>query len=462
MRKNLLLISFTLLTFTTSIAQNEDKKEDLKEAKDADNGAPEYNKWTLELSAGQSKGTKPFSEGYFSSNPDKFFGSFKINTYTIGARYMFSAKFGLKADLSYDLFENNKATISKDFKLQVLRLGFQGVVNASRLFNIQEEMGRMSILIHAGLSVGQATPKLNSAPDTSLIYSDHNSSASNYNLKELNGGVIFGISPEVRITKKFSIIGDFSTISNFRQHFAWDGHFSDPKNNLSGQMITASLGVTYSFGNDDIHGDWAIIDDAKLKELEAIDKRIGDLESMMNDADKDGVPDYLDVENNSIAGVAVDTKGRMVDINKNGVPDELEKYMANTYVDKSKISETLATANADMIKRLINEGYVTTYFDSNKTNPTNVSTEGIDFMLTYLRNNPTANAEIIGHADEVGKNAYNDKLANNRANTVKNTLIKAGIDPARLTIVSQGEDTSVAIDSSDARRLVRRVTFKVN
>ena len=28
MRKNLLLLSFTLLTFTTSIAQNEDKKED--------------------------------------------------------------------------------------------------------------------------------------------------------------------------------------------------------------------------------------------------------------------------------------------------------------------------------------------------------------------------------------------------------------------------------------------------
>ena len=47
----------------------------------------------------------------------------------------------------------------------------------------------------------------------------------------------------------------------------------------------------------------------------------------MNDADKDGVPDYLDVENNSIAGVAVDTKGRMVDKNTNGVPDELENIL---------------------------------------------------------------------------------------------------------------------------------------
>ena len=86
-------------------------------------------------------------------------------------------------------------------------------------------------------------------------------------------------------------------------------------------------------------------------------------------------------------GVAVDTKGRMVDVNKNGVPDELEKYMANTYVDKSNIKETIETANADMIKRLINEGYVTTYFDTGKTTPTNVSTEGIDLEKLHLMTN---------------------------------------------------------------------------
>jgi OOP family OmpA-OmpF porin len=159
--------------------------------------------------------------------------------------------------------------------------------------------------------------------------------------------------------------------------------------------------------------------------------------------------------------VAVDTKGRMVDVNKNGVPDELEKYMTDNYVDKSHVKETIEAANTDMVKRLINEGYVTTYFDSGKTNPTNVSTEGIDFMLTYLRNNPSSNIDIVGHADEIGKSSYNDKLAIGRANTVRKTLIKAGVDPNRLRVISEGEDSSVAIDSGDARRLVRRVTFKV-
>lgn len=453
MKQTLLLLTFALLPFT-GIAQTDNSKE----AKDVVTNRLAYNRWTIELSGGMAKGTKPFSEGYFSSDPDSYFGSFRFNSFTLGTRYMFSPRFGLKADISRDQFENDKSTDSKTFKLEQYRLSVQGVVNASRLFNIQEALGRLNILIHAGIVVAQATPKFDTVPDMSLPIQN---SASNYNRHELNGGVVFGISPEVRIFKKLSIIGDFSTMANFRQHFAWDGHISDKANNLSGQMIVATLGLTYSLGKDEIHGDWAILDENKLEEIEALDARIGELETMMNDADKDGVPDYLDVENNSIAGVAVDTKGRMVDINKNGVPDELEKYMADTYVDKSHVSETISQANADMVKKLINEGYVTTYFDTAKTKPTNVSTEGIDFMLTYLRNNPSASIEIVGHADEIGKSAYNDKLAIERANNVRNTLIKAGIPASRLTVVSQGEDASVAKDSTEARRLVRRVTFKV-
>ena len=81
----------------------------------------------------------------------------------------------------------------------------------------------------------------------------------------------------------------------------------------------------------------------------------------MNDIDKDGVPDYLDQENNSVAGVAVDSRGKMVDLNRNGVPDELERYVENT------TKEITEKSNVDTVMRLINEGYVTAYFDFNKS-----------------------------------------------------------------------------------------------
>lgn len=64
-------------------------------------------------------------------------------------------------------------------------------------------------------------------------------------------------------------------------------------------------------------------------------KKIGALESQMNDTDQDGVPDYLDVENSSIAGFMVDTKGKMIDLNKNGLPDDAEKLMSMNYLDGS-------------------------------------------------------------------------------------------------------------------------------
>ncbi|MBU2060901.1 MAG: OmpA family protein, partial [Bacteroidetes bacterium] len=118
-------------------------------------------------------------------------------------------------------------------------------------------------------------------------------------------------------------------------------------------------------------------------------------------------------------------------------------------------------SNNELISKLINGGYVATYFDFNKSTPTNVSTEGFDFILTYLRNNPSASVDIIGHADEIGRTAYNDKLSNARAQKVKSILLKAKVDASRLNVVAAGEDNSVEKDSELARKLVRRVTFRV-
>lgn len=452
MKKNLLLLTTAFLTFTVGIAQNDNAKENTQDAKDKAYETNTYNKWILSLNAGMSKGTNPYTTGYYSSDPGTVLGSFNLNNYGIGVRYMFSPTFGLQSGFNYDLLENDPDTDSKPFEVQQLRWDIQASINGPRLFDIHNELGRFGFMMHGGFTMGAVTPQLDD-PDPLVV--------DNYDKTEYNVGIIFGIMPEVRISKKFSFFGDFYVISNFRQHFAWDGHYSSPDNNLTGGMINMNFGLTYSFGEDDIHTDWAVIPSQSELELAALDKRVGDIETMMNDSDKDGVPDYLDVENNSIAGVAVDTKGRMVDLNKNGVPDELEKYLNQTYVDKSSIANTIETANADLIKRLINEGYVTAYFETNKTVPTDASLEGVDFMLTYLRANPTVSVDIIGHADATGSSAGNKKLSQERANHIKNILVKAGIDASRLNVVAGGVDDSVSKDSGEARKLVRRVTFKL-
>ncbi|MFZ4679875.1 MAG: OmpA family protein, partial [Flavobacterium sp.] len=402
-----------------------------------------YNKWSLEFDLGQSRGGRPYSEGYFGSDPGKFLGGFQINHYGLGVRYMLSPKFGLKSHFSYDDIKKLPGSESKEFKLEHLQLSLEGVVNAMRLFDLQNEFRRFGLLFHFGIQVSQMSPQMNI----------------NKGKKELNGGLIVGVTPSIRVLNNFSIFLDVALNSNIRQHLNWDGSYSDPNNNLIGSLFTTSLGFSYSFGKDKIHGDWAIIKEINDKRLDSLNNRIGEIETLMNDSDKDGVPDYLDAEQNSIAGVAVDTKGRMVDKNNNGVPDELERYVNNSINSNNNATASMATENA--VLQLINDGYIAAYFETTKATPNSASASNIGFILNYLKNNPGKNVEIAGYADQTGDSETNNKLANDRAQNVKSILVKAGISESRITIMSRGEDDSVDKKSDWAKRLVRKTVFKI-
>jgi OOP family OmpA-OmpF porin len=278
------------------------------------------------------------------------------------------------------------------------------------------------------------------------------------------GNFIVGLTAQLKLTERVALTGDFTSLTNVGQNKTFDGTANVASNarGFSGGIFSGTIGLTVYLGKNAKHADWYFEGNKQKEEIEDLQKRIGDLETMLNDTDKDGVADYLDVEPNSTTGVAVDSKGRAIDANSNGVPDELESYLEKTYGDATKTNlNANAPTNNEMIRNLINDGYVTTYFDFNKTKPTNVSTEGIDFILTYLRNNPTESVDIIGHADELGRSAYNDTLSNKRASAVKAILVNAKIDPARLNIIPAGEDNSVDKESAGARKLVRRVTFRI-
>jgi OmpA-OmpF porin, OOP family len=446
MKKNLLLSIVFLLTFSLSFAQD-DTKTKSKEGKELIEVEPDqeivydaYNKWSIEASVSQAKGIKPYETGYYSSYPSKLLGGIQVNSFGLGGRYMLSPKFGLKLSFNYDKFSNQEGSGSLPFETTQIRGNFEGVVNAIRLFNVEDSAGRFGLLLHGGIQVSRMKSNV-------------------YDLNELNGGLIVGFSPQFRVLKNLSLTSDVSLLNNFRQHFNWNGTNSDPSNNLSGQMVSLSLGLSYSFGKEKIHGDWAIIEDKRNKELKELESRIGDVETLMNDTDKDGVPDYLDVENNSLAGVAVDTKGRMIDKNNNGVPDELEKYVDNSI--KNNNTSIVNNANDGMVIKLINEGYIAAYFDLDKRFPNNGSTDNLGFILNYLKTNPGKTVEITGYADVLGKTDYNQKLSSERAENVKNILVKAGIDGSRLNIQANGVDDSVDKNSEYARRLVRKVVFKV-
>lgn len=438
MKQNILLILFNFITIIT-FSQTE---------KDTTISKLHNYRWRIEASVGDSRGIRPFKEGYFSSNSQKVFGLLYLNSIDFGASYTYTKLIDFRAKFGFDKF-SSKDPKSLPYEAAQYRMTLEAVMNMNSLFNYQTDYSRFKLLFHAGIS-------FSTLQNVDTNFDNRPTS------KDLNGGIVFGFSPMYRITKRTFLFLDFSSYNNYRQHRTWDGNYSDNNNNLFGQMVNGSIGVTFSLGKK---LNWNKADYQNLKQSDSvIEKRVGDLETMMNDTDKDGVPDYLDSENNSIAGVAVDSKGVMVDINKNRVPDELEKYFEEKYFNTATSdSQTtvIDSKSTDFIKKSINDGYVSAFFESNSSKPTNLSVDGINYILMYLKNNPLATIDIIGHSDEIGNSSSNEKLAIARANTVKNILLKAGIESSRLNILSNGEDASVDSNSTFARSLVRRVTFKI-
>lgn len=428
MKKLLLTIAF-VSALTSVSAQTETEKT---AESDSGNG---YNRWSIELNGGVNKYQRPGTSGYYTTTPSPFNVDF-------GVRYMLNNKFGLKLDAGYYKFSG--ADGSMDFDTHYYRADLQGVANLGRIMNFETWTKTVGLLLHGG--AGYAQLKSDNATFTDRMFN-----------------FMGGVTGQIKLSNRVALTGDFTGILNARQSYSFDGASNAVRRGFSGILFQGTAGLTIYLGGNQVHADWYVDSDKSKEEIENLQKRIGDLETMLNDTDKDGVADYLDAEPNSTNGVAVDSRGRSVDNNGNGVPDELESYMAKTYGDakNSTINNNNSKTNNELVKALINDGYVTTYFDYNKSTPTNVSTEGIDFILTYLRNNPTATVDIIGHADELGRTEYNDKLSTARANAVKNILTKAKIDASRLNVVPAGEDTSVDKNSAGARKLVRRVTFKV-
>jgi outer membrane protein OmpA-like peptidoglycan-associated protein len=75
---------------------------------------------------------------------------------------------------------------------------------------------------------------------------------------------------------------------------------------------------------------------------------------------------------------------------------------------------------------------------------------------------PTTTFVIEGHTDTTGPKAFNQKLSEGRANSVRKFLVEKGIAPDRLSAVGYGEDKpSSSNKTRKGRESNRRVEFKV-
>ena len=102
------------------------------------------------------------------------------------------------------------------------------------------------------------------------------------------------------------------------------------------------------------------------------------------------------------------------------------------------------------------------HFATNKTRILSTSEGALNDLYMYLARNPKVQIKIIGHTDNVGKDAANQKLSEGRANAVLKELIERGIDKARIEAEGRGESQPIDTnDTEEGRQNNRRVEIEI-
>ena len=74
----------------------------------------------------------------------------------------------------------------------------------------------------------------------------------------------------------------------------------------------------------------------------------------------------------------------------------------------------------------------------------------LNALADHLKADTKAVVQIEGHCDERGSIEYNLALGDKRAQSVKNYLVQLGVDAARLTTISYGEEKPTDVGHDEA------------
>ena len=81
----------------------------------------------------------------------------------------------------------------------------------------------------------------------------------------------------------------------------------------------------------------------------------------------------------------------------------------------------------------------TLYFVEGKDVLTDESRKQADQALAEIAQRPVPDVLVVGHTDAVGSQAANDALAKQRADVIRNELIRLGVPAANIQVIARGK-----------------------
>jgi OOP family OmpA-OmpF porin len=423
----------------------------------------DVNKWSLGLSLGVHDGQAP------TAVQTKLY---QFQHVGLNGRYMVNNRFGIQLDFGYDLFDGvNSGTRNVNY----FRTTLQGVVNAGDLLRFSTFSKRFGLLIHGGAGISSM-----------WLNKDYQVGTDNTLFKKSDDMVnfIFGATPQLKVTERFSLNADLSFIFHHNQTYQFDMQHLSQHGAIDGYFLNASLGATFYFGKAASHADWTPT--IYGADMTAYDKKVKALEDKLKDDDSDGVPNYSDIETATPEGSLVNSKGQaLVDSDMDGIADAYdacptEKGLFSTNGCKDSDNDGVADTKDNCpdkagsmanngcpeektTKTIINGQINDVTFEYDRYDLTNEAKSILDGVAEFMAMNPSTKLTINGHTDNSGGEINNKTLSMNRAEAAATYLQAKGVARTRITTKGFGKSMPKATnDTPEGKQMNRRVELKVN
>jgi OOP family OmpA-OmpF porin len=426
----------------------------------------DFNKWSVGLNIGSHDGMWPTK---------KLTKSYQIHHYALQGRYMLNNRFGFKTDLAYNFLD---ATKSGNMNVNYWRISFSAVANLGDILKFHTFSNRFGLLAHAGFGVSTMYVANKARFDLDLgdPYLEGKDDMINY---------VFGISPQFKLNERISLNLSTTLILHHLQSRSFDWLQPNKHKPIDGYFFNSSLGVTVYLGKNKSHADW-IPTIHTSESNKYFEEKIRQLEERTKDDDKDGVPNYLDLEPNTPEGTYVDSKGQTIkDSDEDGILDSFDmcpndKGLSSNNGCPDKDSDGIPDPNdncPDVPGLVINKGcpdiaketedalknaLENVEFFDNSSVLTDSSYLVLDEVIKELKAHQEYNLLVEGHTDDIGSDKFNLVLSERRAVAVETYLISKGIDADRIIIKSYGESRPIASNKTpEGRAQNRRVEFRI-
>ena len=359
-----------------------------------------------------------------------------------------------------------------------MRIGISGIFNFSRLSLKREPIRkpqRWNVYGVVGFGMLIYDAEIKNIADDELYDGTFSSADRGVNEvdQSITNAINAGMGFSYRLSPKFDLFAEGDFIFAFADNL--DGQELDNND----QYFNMKIGANFNFAfkkdvpAETTHLRWMAPSDALVDKIDEQNSQIADLEGRLasleekeanRDTDGDGIPDSRDADpfSNKPGEVVnenidwVDENGRPIDRDNDGVPDRFDEQLNTPAGDLVNFrGQSLGGAgggepgqngggrggSATTVNYASDVAYFNSvYFSLNSANLTGQDYITIARVARAMKANPGINIRLVGHADPSGPEDYNQRLAQQRAQAVKDALVNDfSLAGSRISIDSKGE-----------------------